>query len=163
MSMYVLVDGGKVVRGPCRCPQSFANISAFYSLADTDKKSHGWYPVNVTKPSYNQYYQCLTGPVFTINATTVDAVWTVADRPLDEMKTAMVGQLKKVTQERILSQAPDYAQRNAALGILSQTEIDALKSTIQTFRDDCTTAETNINTATTTGDAITAYETWESA
>ena len=162
MNLYCLVEDGAVTRGPIQCPSVFNNISAFRALSDADKKTHGWYPANITKPSYNQYCQYLAGPVFTINAGDVDAVWMVQDRPLDEGKTALIYQLKAGTRERILAESPEYAQRNAALGILTQGEIDTVKANINTHRDACNTAEANINAATTVADAMAVYDTWSS-
>ena len=43
-------------------------------------------------------------------------------------------QLRKQAMEKILEFAPEYKQRNAALGLLSPEETDTIKNHIQTIR-----------------------------
>lgn len=43
--------------------------------------------------------------------------------------------IKNIAKDLILEVAPDYKQRNAALGLLSQQETDQIKTDIQTIRN----------------------------
>lgn len=45
----------------------------------------------------------------------------------------------------ILDGAPEYKQRNAALGLLSQQEIDDMKNHIQTIRNQSNSLEAQVN------------------
>lgn len=68
----------------------------------------------------------------------------IDDRIFEDCKTFHIGRIKKLATERILELAPEHKQRNAALGLLSQEETDAIKSTIQTIRDAVNFAEQQI-------------------
>jgi hypothetical protein len=68
----------------------------------------------------------------------------IDDRIFEDCKTFQIQRLKIVATEKILEVAPDYKQRNAALGLLSQEETDTIKSTIQTLRTAVNVAEQQI-------------------
>ena len=160
MTLYVRIQDQQVVEGPRVLPKTWNNISNFNALLDSDKSTHGWYPANITKPDFDSRIQTQTGPEYTIHASYVDAVWTVQDRPLADIKTDLVAKLNVETRDRIYADgAPEYAQRNAALGLLSQEEIDAIKNTINTHRTTCNTKEAEINAATIGVNALAVYET----
>lgn len=64
-----------------------------------------------------------TGVVTTTDARTVEACREGAIALLDALATSA-----------ILLEAPEHKQRNAALGLLSQVEADAIRSSITTWR-----------------------------
>ena len=68
----------------------------------------------------------------------------IDDRVFEDCKTFHLERIKKSATERILELAPEYKQRNAALGLLTQGETDAIKSTIQTIRNAVNLAEQQI-------------------
>ena len=161
MSLYVRVQDQQVVEGPRTLPKIWQNISNFPALSDTEKIAHGWYLANITRPDFDSRIKMQTGPEYIIHASYVDVVWTVQDQPLLNVKTDLVTKLKEETRNRIyVDGAPEYAQRNAALGLLSQEEVDAIKNTISTRRAACNTTEAEINAATTGEVAVAVYDVW---
>jgi hypothetical protein len=66
------------------------------------------------------------------------------NRVFEHCKTFQIQEIKKLATERILELAPEHKQRNAALGLLTQQETDAIKTTIQTIRDAVNSAEQQI-------------------
>ena len=158
--MYARIESGSVVEGPRVLPDVWKNISNFSGMSDAEKITQNWYPVEITKPEYDRRIQTRTGPVFTVLMDQVQSVWTVTDLPLAEVKSALITQLKEETRDRIYANAPDYMQRNAALGILSQEEIDTIKNTIETHRTACHATETTILDSVTAQDAVNAYDLW---
>ena len=54
-------------------------------------------------------------------------------------------QIRRIAMEQILEVAPDYKQRNAAMGLLDPVEAQALKDAIQTIRAKSNAYEATIN------------------
>ena len=160
MAMYCRVESGSVVEGPRSLPSVWKQVSGFPFLSDAEKRNHGWYPGEITQPDFDPTIQTRTGPEFTILEDHVQAVWTVQDRPLADVKTDLVARLKADAQIKILANHPEYKQRNASLGILESVERDILVADIQNYRNSCNTAETNINAATTAAEAVNAFDLW---
>ena len=161
MTQYCRVENNEVVSGPRTLPKVWANTSHFSAFSDVEKISYGWYPVDITQPDFDPLTQTRTGPVFTILTDQVQAVWTVQERPLAEVKAVLIARLKVETRERIYADgAEDYKQRNAALGLLPQADIDAIIATIDTHRTACTTMEADLLAKTTVQEAVDAYDLW---
>lgn len=59
--------------------------------------------------------------------------------------------IREHAAELILSIAPEYKQRNAALGLLSQADTDALKAHIQDIRNQSNALEAQVNAVTWDG------------
>lgn len=56
------------------------------------------------------------------------------ERVFQDCVTKQLQTIRQKAQDLILEVAPDYKQRNAALGLLSTQEIDEIKTSIQTIR-----------------------------
>ncbi len=64
-----------------------------------------------------------------------DGSTTIVDpRVFSECVTFKLNNIRERAKELILEVAPEYKQRNAALGLLSPEETDAIKNHIQTIR-----------------------------
>ena len=112
MPNYCLVENGVVVEGPRTLPKNWKNISNLNVLSDARLKALGWLPVLEVKPDYDPRIQSRSGPALTVEADQVTAVWTVAERPLDEVKSALIRQVKQEAGATILAAYPDWKQRN---------------------------------------------------
>ena len=65
-----------------------------------------------------------------------DGTATITDnRDFFDCKIFAVQKTKEKAMEKILVLAPDYKQRNAALGLLSEQETQQIKDNIQTIRN----------------------------
>lgn len=65
-----------------------------------------------------------------------DGSITITDgRDFFDCKTFALQQIKKQAMEKIYEIAPDFKQRNAALGLLSQQETDEIKNHIENIRN----------------------------
>lgn len=68
----------------------------------------------------------------------------IDERDFNDCKQHQLEQIRKKAMELILTVAPEYKQRNAALGLLPQTEADEIKNTIQTIRTQSNLLEAQI-------------------
>lgn len=68
----------------------------------------------------------------------------IDDRIFEDCKTFQIQRLKIVATEKIIEVAPDYKQRNAALGLLSSQETQDMKDFIQQIRTISNQKETAI-------------------
>lgn len=172
---YCLVENGAVVEGPRTLPKNWKNISNLNVLPDPTLAALGWFPVVETKPDYDPRIQSRSGPVLTVEADQVTAVWTVADRPLDEVKAELVRVVKQEAGAAILATYPDWKQCNmiaraVELARIARTmtlsaEEDTEELALQTawdwvvgVRSASDAKEADINAATTVAGALTAYE-----
>lgn len=62
------------------------------------------------------------------------SITIIDERVFSDCKEYSLQQLRKLAMEKILQFAPEYKQRNAALGLLSPEETDAIKNHIQIVR-----------------------------
>ena len=155
---YALVENGRVTQFPLRLPVSYQGVVNFQSLPDAELKVYGWYPVNETKPDHDVRIQTRSGPVFTVNADDVDAVWTVTDKPLADVKSDFVTKVKEDARAQ-LAETDWMRTREADGGTTMPSETLTARSAI---RSDSNTTENNINAVTTAADAAAAYDTWVS-
>ena len=123
MANYCLVENGVVVEGPRTLPKNWKNISNLNVLLDPTLAALGWLPAVETKPDYGYRIQSRSGPALTVEADQVTAVWTVADRPLDEVKAELVQQVKQAVGAAILAVYPDWKQRNMIARAVDLTRI----------------------------------------
>jgi hypothetical protein len=72
-------------------------------------------------------------------------VTTFDNRVYDHCKQFQLSQIRERAKELILSAVPDYKQRNAALGLLSDEETQQIKDTIQAIRTISNQKEADIN------------------
>ena len=112
MELYCRVVDGVVVVLPRGLPKTFENISGFHGMPDSGKRSLGWYPVDQVQPDINPVIQNQEGPFYDIGPERVQMFWTVTDKPLPEVKTYLVKQLRSKAGDLILSKYPEYTQRN---------------------------------------------------
>lgn len=64
-----------------------------------------------------------------------DGQLTIVDeRNFNDCKNQQLKYIKEKAMELIITAVPEYKQRNAALGLLSQEEIESIKSIIQNYR-----------------------------
>jgi hypothetical protein len=80
---------------------------------------------------------------------------TIDHRDFDAVKAFQLERVKERAGILILEVAPIYKQSNAALGLLSQEESDALKNAIQAIRTQSQTMEDAINAVTWNGQEAT--------
>ncbi len=176
MANYCLVKDGVIHQGPCALPRVYANISNFPALSGAQKLAHGWYPVVDTRPPHNPTTQTETGPVNTVMADHVMAVWTVQDRDLAVVQSELVAKVKADAGEKILSVLPRWKQNNLNAeanelnhkrivgGSLSAEEQASLTSLlamwgwVKDVRGYSNTLEAGINAAATPADALLVYE-----
>ena len=156
-TLYCRVVDGAVVEGPRQLPAVLGNISNFPALPDVLKADFGWLPVTENHPDYDPRIETISEPTYTINADQVIVDYTVSDRPLADIKTDLIALGKERTRTNILAAAPEYQQRNAALGLLEASEKEAVLATIQYHRDACDATKIAILAAGTAAEAVTAY------
>ena len=73
--------------------------------------------------------------IFTERIIAADGTETVIEqRSVEECRAAQLEQVRRACEEAILAAAPDYKQRNAALGLLTTAEEAEVVSTITTAR-----------------------------
>lgn len=68
----------------------------------------------------------------------------IDERVFDDCQKFQLQEIKKRAAELILEVAPEHKQRNAALGLLSDTETQELKTNIQNLRNISNTLEAQI-------------------
>jgi hypothetical protein len=73
-----------------------------------------------------------------------NTVLIIDERIFSHCKIFALQQLRKKAMEKILEVAPEYKQRNAALGLLTEQETDDIKSAIQTIRTQSNAKEAEI-------------------
>ena len=73
----------------------------------------------------------------------------VDTRTVAGQKLLRIAEIKRVAGEAILAAYPVYKQQNAALGLLTPEETQAVKDGIQAIRDDVASAEAAINACET--------------
>lgn len=73
----------------------------------------------------------------------------VDDRTLEGAKLDLIYMIREKCGEDILAAYPAYKQSNAALGLLSPEETQAIKDGIQALRNECNAKEAAINACTT--------------
>lgn len=88
----------------------------------------------------------------------VEQGWELVDRPLADVKTALVRRLKSLTEAAILAEAPDYKQRSAALGVYSTEDVARIRNVIIAHKATCDTKESEILAAHDNLSALTAFE-----
>lgn len=64
-----------------------------------------------------------------------NSITIIDDRVFSDCKEFALQQLRKQAMEKILEVAPEFKQRNAALGLLSEEETNILKLNIQNIRN----------------------------
>jgi len=69
-----------------------------------------------------------------INREDTGEIITVDEREFSHCVEHQLKVIKEYAKELILKVAPEYKQRNAALGLLSQAETDQVKTDIQNIR-----------------------------
>lgn len=70
----------------------------------------------------------------TITDEATGAVYEIDNRVFSMCVEHQLNAIREHAKELILAAAPEYKQRNAALGLLSQQEIDDIKTEIQNIR-----------------------------
>lgn len=75
-------------------------------------------------------------------------VETIDTRTLEGEKARRIAVIKAKTGEDILAAYPTYKQQNAALGLYSAEETQAIKDGIQALRIDCDSKEALVNACT---------------
>lgn len=88
--------------------------------------------------------------------TNPDGTTTMVDqREFYSLKTYQLNYIRERAKELILEQAPDYKQRNAALGLLSDAEANAIRASIQQIRTISNQKEAAIEAITWDGNPAT--------
>lgn len=91
----------------------------------------------------------------TVSENSVSITKSVTARDLTAVQAELIARLKAETSAAILSAAPDYKQRNAALGgIYTPEQDEAIRNIIRTNRDACNIKEAAILAAGTAQDAL---------
>jgi len=114
-------------------------------------------PVSHTPLEPNKYQTVSTA--YEVGESSVTATDTLTDMSLEDAKASAIADMKASAGDEILEAAPDYKQRNAALGILTTEEIDTIKTAIEATRTKCDAKEAAI-AACTTADELIAI-TWQ--
>lgn len=155
MAHHCLVVNGLVVTGPQDAPKVFKNVSCFNTLSDAAKMEYGWFPTEVVQPDFDPRSQTRTGPVYTVRADDVLAVWTVQDRDLATVKAELVGRVKTNAGEKL---APtDYLSIRASEpgGEPAPQGILEYRASVRAYSN---TLEDGINASATAADAVNIYE-----
>jgi hypothetical protein len=71
---------------------------------------------------------------------------------LDEYKIERIADMKQACTDDIMTVAPDYKQRNAAMGIYDATKNQGIINWVQKQVQQCNTLEAQINACTTCDD-----------
>jgi hypothetical protein len=79
------------------------------------------------------------------------SITEIDERVFSLVKENQLNAVRSRAMELILDFAPEYKQRNAALGLLSQQETDAIKNHIQTIRTQSNQKEAAIEAITWNG------------
>lgn len=79
----------------------------------------------------------------------------VDDRVFDTVKQDQLQYIHEHAKQLILEGAPEYKQRNAALGLLTDSEANAIRAHIQSIRTISNQKETQIEAVTWNGDPAT--------
>lgn len=88
-----------------------------------------------------------------ISYTNPDGSTTLVDqREFYSLKEYQLNYIRERAKELILEGAPEYKQRNAALGLLTDAEANAIRAHIQSIRTICNQKEAQIEAVTWDGD-----------
>lgn len=103
-------------------------------------------------PTYSEETQ---EPRLVVGAETV--TWAIEDRSLDDLKGVGINKVRIEANKVILYSCPTWKQLNRNVpGRMTSEEITDMDTFIDACRDVCNTAETSINTATTSAEVISA-------
>jgi len=79
-------------------------------------------------------------------------IWTnIDDRNFNDCVSFQLQEIREKAKQLILSAVPEYKQRNAALGLLTDEETQQIKNSIQTIRTRSNQKEAEINAITWDG------------
>jgi len=91
-----------------------------------------------------------------ISYTNLDGSTTIVDqREFYSWKQYQLDTIRQKAKELILEHAPDFKQRNAALGLLTDAEANAIRAHIQSVRTVSNQKEAQIEAITWDGDPAT--------
>lgn len=91
-----------------------------------------------------------------ISYTNLDGSTTIVDhREFYSWKQYHLDTIRQKAKELILEYAPEFKQRNAALGLLSDTEANEIRNHIQSIRNISNQKEAQIESITWDGDPAT--------
>lgn len=83
------------------------------------------------------------------------SVVIIDNRVFSECVNFQLNLVRESAKEQIFKIAPDYKQRNAALGLLSEQETEQIKQAIQQIRGACNQAEAGIKSVVWDGEEST--------
>lgn len=152
---YGLVKDGEVIKMSSK-PTS-ARTSNLW-LNEEAMKEEGWLPIDDKKPSLNPW-QKLGSRSEEVLKTKINFTYEVIDTPLDDYKAVRLRELGSNATREILRVAPEYKQRNAALGLYSPEKVEQIKSDVQKVRTEHDTKEQLILDAVTYEDVESVYTT----
>ncbi|MEO5376924.1 MAG: hypothetical protein H7832_03955 [Magnetococcus sp. DMHC-6] len=157
---YVITKYGNIVYGPQRWnPFNFTNALSAQGISVSFAENAPMMPVKIDScqilpviddgigqiPFEPRIHRIVTETAILESSVVITSA--VENRPLTDVQTEQRALLKERTQNAILTMAPDYAQRNAALGLLDATETQFIKDHISTCRTICHTTEAAIAAA----------------
>lgn len=131
---YALILNGKILR-----THSFESDPP--ALA-ANKGS--WLPVEDQTEGYDPTVETLVERVQLRDGREIVVRERVARTDLEAVKAEFISRLKAQTTAAILAQAPEFKQRNAALGVYSAEEAEAIRQVILTNRATCDAKEAAI-------------------
>lgn len=124
---------------------SHSNIQGDMNFAN----SLGWYELIEERPTLHDY-QSITEVSHELQGDNkIHGVFTVVDESLESYKIRRIAMMKQDYKTLILAQYDEEDQRNAALGLETQTIIDTLKAFISDKRNEYKGFKTQINNAST--------------
>lgn len=123
-------------------------MSNFYLPSDEEKKQHGWYEVQNQMPIKEEWQKY--GPVELKYDEATDSVIKTAKAEnigLDNYKAVKLRELSTNATNEILRVAPEYKQRNAAMGLYEADKVEQIKSDVQKVRTEHDAKEAQILSA----------------
>jgi len=145
---YVYLNSNKEVVKTGSIPKSTATVSNFYLLSAEDKKKHGWYEVQNQMPIKEEWQKY--GPVeikYDEDSDEVVKTAKVENIGLDNYKAVKLRELSSNATAEILRVAPEYKQRNAAMGLYEAEKVEQIKADVQKVRTEHDAKEAQILSA----------------
>jgi hypothetical protein len=110
--MYVLVENGIALQGPCMLPQNWMNVSGFNLITDLDFiRSYGWYPYVFVPYQGDMSTKVIIQSRIEITETEYIEYQQVRDKTQEEIDSETEGKWENVRAQRnIYLQESDWTQ-----------------------------------------------------
>ena len=111
-AFWVHITDGTIDYGPAPLPRDWRHVSSLNGLSDAELAPLGWHPCPGEAPTYDSSWQNISGPTAVEDEEGWYAEWIITDRPLEDVQTEKLKEIREEAGRRIIAIVPEYKQRN---------------------------------------------------